>query len=205
MIVASMQLTHEMACGPATVGSDAFDGDGMTRQVRATTTSKPGKRVEVPDEEAARVIDLGGLNTHIGYQVRRVNARSITLWEDLLSGRGVAWGQYSILKILSKNPGLVQKELAAIAGVDPATMVPVIKHLEKAGLIERQRGAKDGRNVHVRASARGDKLLARVDTLVQVHDRELTINLSAEERETLLALLSKISGLATVSSDDGPL
>ncbi|WP_165191543.1 MarR family winged helix-turn-helix transcriptional regulator [Caulobacter soli] len=176
----------------------------MTTRARATSKPRRAPSTEAPDLEPTREIDLGGLNINVGYQIRRVNARSITLWEELISGRGVAWGQYSILKFLSKNPGLVQKELAAIAGVDQTTLVPVIKHLEKAGLVDRQRGAKDGRNVHIWATAQGEKLLTRVDSLIQVHDRELTLNLTLEERETLLTLLAKISGLPTGPAGDAP-
>lgn len=164
--------------------------------------AKSAKSAAASAAAADRPIGFGRLSSLIGYQIRRANGRSITLWEELLSGRGVAWGQYSILEILSVNPDLVQKEIAAVAGVDQSTVVPVIKHLEKTGLIERTRGAQDGRNVHVRLSRQGAKLLARVDSLVQVHDRELTINLTPDERATLLALLAKISGLEVTSGDD---
>jgi DNA-binding MarR family transcriptional regulator len=146
-------------------------------------------------------VQFGGLEHLIGYQIRRSNGRSIALWEALLVGRGVAWGQYSILKILSVNPGLVQKEIAAVAGVDPTTVVPVFKHLEKAGLIERTRSAVDARQVYVTLSKQGEKLLKRVDPLVQVHDRELTSELSLEERQLLLNLLAKISKLPVTARD----
>ena len=137
--------------------------------------SKPSRqRTKIKEEQerlgdAAEVsagVQFGGLEHLIGYQIRRANGRSIALWEALLVGRGVAWGQYSILKIISVNPGLVQKEIAAIAGVDPTTVVPVFKHLEKADLVERTRSSIDARQVYVTLSKKGEKLLKRVDELV---------------------------------------
>jgi DNA-binding MarR family transcriptional regulator len=165
------------------------------KTTRAKISAKTEKMTPVPAGEAVSNVELGRLTELVGYQIRRANGRSVMLWEDLLSGRGVAWGHYSILKIISLNPGLIQKEVAAAAGVDQTTVVPIINHLEKSGLVERTRDPKDGRNVIVRVTAPGWKLLRRVDSLVEVHDRELTRSLSSEDRATLLRLLSAISAL----------
>jgi DNA-binding MarR family transcriptional regulator len=144
---------------------------------------------------AEQAVDLGGLNGRVGYQARRVNARSLQLWDRVMSELAMPFGHYSVLTFITLNPTLIQKEIAAIAGVDQTTIVPIINHLQKSGLVERTRDPRDGRNIVVRTTDQGRALLKRVDDLVEAHERELVRGLSTAEAATLLGLLSRVSGL----------
>ena len=158
-------------------------------------TASRNREARTPVPAAARSVAFGGLSGLVGYQIRRANGRSVALWDELVTGQGVAWGHYSLLTIISRNPGLIQKQIAEAAQVDQTTVVPIINRLEAAGLVARARDAKDGRNVIVRVTPLGRRHLKRVDGLVEHHDRALTRGLSGEDRETLLRLLAEITGL----------
>lgn len=139
---------------------------------------------------------LSDLTRRIGYQLRRAHGRSNELYVQLLGKEKVAPGQYGILKIISLNPGRIQKDIAAIAGMDSTTLVPIVEILERRGWIDRVRDPADRRNLVLSVTAAGTKAVGKLDKLIEAHEDELTRALSTDEQKMLLLLLAKVSGLA---------
>ena len=77
--------------------------------------------------------------------------------EDEASGVGPA--QLSALSVLVFTGSRTLGELAAIEQVAPPTMTRIAAGLEQSGLLSRLRDSSDRRVVHVRATARGRRVL----------------------------------------------
>lgn len=73
---------------------------------------------------------------------------------------GVTAQQRLMLRCVGKIPGRTAGQLATLLRVDPGTVSAALKRLERKGLLERRRDARDGRRVTIKLSARG-RALAR--------------------------------------------
>jgi DNA-binding MarR family transcriptional regulator len=85
--------------------------------------------------------------------------------EDPLAALGLSPRQYSLLAVLESDQPESQLELAALCGLMPAQVVPVLDELETRGLAERRRSEADRRRSVVRLTGDGRTLLARADAL----------------------------------------
>lgn len=96
--------------------------------------------------------------------------------EDEASGVGPA--QLSALSVLVFAGSRTLGELAAIEQVAPPTMTRIAAGLEEAGLLSRLRDSSDRRVVHVRATARGRRVLlaARNRRLARLEGRLATLS-----------------------------
>jgi DNA-binding MarR family transcriptional regulator len=94
---------------------------------------------------------------------------------------GVPPAQLSALSVLVFGGPRTFGELAAAEQVRPPTMTRIVRGLEQAGLVRRQRDEHDGRVHRLRATAKGRRVMQRgrerrVENLAALLDR-----LSSEE------------------------
>ena len=66
-------------------------------------------------------IALGLLPTYVGYNLRRAQAASFRHLEHLARDLNLTPGQFSLLSLLAGNPGISQKAVSAVTGVDTST------------------------------------------------------------------------------------
>jgi DNA-binding MarR family transcriptional regulator len=153
------------------------------------------KKVAVPlrKTEARRhsrpVIDLGALNGHLGYFVRRAQ---IWIFQDFirkLAAIDVSPAQFSVLVVISANSGLSQAELAATLGIERARLVRMLHTLEDRGLTQRSPSSADGRRHELRLTREGQKILAQAKTLASQHEAALQSRLGADKYKLLLEAL----------------
>jgi DNA-binding MarR family transcriptional regulator len=83
------------------------------------------------------------------------------LYKPLLDELGLTYPQYLAMLVLWERDGLMVSELGERLSLDSGTLTPLLKRLETAGLIERNRDAQDERRVHVSLTAAGRRLKAR--------------------------------------------
>ncbi|MDQ1018706.1 MarR family winged helix-turn-helix transcriptional regulator [Streptomyces afghaniensis] len=88
---------------------------------------------------------------------RAVTAAYRPLLEDL----GLTYPQYLVLLVLWERGETTVKELAAALRLDYGTVSPLLKRLESAGLVRRERSARDERSVLVAVTGRGEDLRER--------------------------------------------
>ena len=89
-----------------------------------------------PKRVSPAVIDLGVLNEHLGYFVRRFQ---ISIFQDFirrLSRIDISPAQFSVLVIIGANEGLSQSELGATLGIERARLVRMLHLLDRRGLTE---------------------------------------------------------------------
>lgn len=108
----------------------------------------------------------------------------------LYEGKG---SQKRILIILHEAGGMTQRELTERMGVQPGSASEVIGKLESAGLIQRKRSQTDRRTTDIQLTETGR---IRAEEAVEQRKKrhlEMFSCLSAEEKESLLALVEKLN------------
>ena len=80
------------------------------------------------------------------------------LYKPLLEPLGLTYPQYLAMLALWENDGLAVSELGERLFLDSGTVPPLLKRLESAGLVQRERDAQDERRVRVHLTAAGRAL-----------------------------------------------
>jgi len=94
--------------------------------------------------------------------------RAVTAaYRPLLEELGLTYPQYLVLLVLWERGETTVKELGAALQLDYGTMSPLLKRLESAGLVRRERSARDERSVRVALTGRGEVLRERAEEVPQ--------------------------------------
>ncbi len=105
---------------------------------------------------------------------------------------GMFNGHPHMLFHLAHTPGISQKELAQRMEISPASVAISIRRLESAGLIRRQRDARDARVWHLYLTPQGERMDAACargrDFMIDTLYRDFT----PQEQQELYRLLDKM-------------
>ncbi|MGA5038552.1 MarR family winged helix-turn-helix transcriptional regulator [Streptomyces capoamus] len=83
------------------------------------------------------------------------------VYRVLLKDLGLTYPQYLVMLVLWEQGDLPVKKLGAQLRLDSGTLSPLVKRLEAAGLVRRERSAEDERSVLVRLTGEGTALRER--------------------------------------------
>ncbi|MEV6172902.1 MarR family transcriptional regulator [Streptomyces sp. NPDC051954] len=83
------------------------------------------------------------------------------LYRVVLKDLGLTYPQYLVLLVLWEHGELPVKKLGEHLRLDSGTLSPLLKRLETAGLVHRERSARDERSVEVRLTEEGTALRER--------------------------------------------
>jgi len=146
-----------------------------------------------PRNGAARngqaAIDLGVLEQHLGYLIRRFQVWVFQDFIRTLESIDIRPAQYSVLVVIGANPGLSQSDLADTLGVERARLVRLLDLLEKRGLMRRLPSPRDRRSHALQLTSEGQKILKKAKALAAAHEARLTEKLGAEPRAAMLEYL----------------
>jgi MarR family transcriptional regulator, organic hydroperoxide resistance regulator len=121
----------------------------------------------------------------------------VSLYRPLLEPLGLTHPQYLVMVSLwQQSEPLSVKDLSILLKLEAPTLSPLLKRLQAAGLIERQRDAADERSVQVTLTARGRELRSRaIDIPAAVIDRlGMTIQELEELQQALLHVIERAHG-----------
>lgn len=114
--------------------------------------------------------NASGLNSSVGYELKRVQHFLRLEMDAVLKGLGVTTPQYAALSVLAEEPGLSNAALARRSFVTPQTMNQILVRLEAAGLLGRWPHPEHGRVLQAFLTEDGERLredcATRVDTVV---------------------------------------
>jgi DNA-binding MarR family transcriptional regulator len=82
-------------------------------------------------------------------------------YKPMLDEMGITYPQYLVLNVLGEEDGRTIGTIAARLGLDSSTITPLVKRMEAAGLVIRQRSPDNEREVQVRLTEAGRALFAR--------------------------------------------
>jgi DNA-binding MarR family transcriptional regulator len=92
-------------------------------------------------------------------------------YKPMLDALGVTYPQYLVLSVLWEADGQTISVIADRLALEPSTITPLVKRLEQAGFVVRQRLTRDERLVGVHLTDKGRGLQAQTgcltDTLLQ--------------------------------------
>ena len=89
-------------------------------------------------------------------------SRTYKPWLDQL---GLTYPQYLVMSVLWEDDDQTIGGIAARLDLDPSTITPLVKRLEQAGQVVRQRNPADERQVKVRLTEQGRAVRAQTRTL----------------------------------------
>lgn len=105
-------------------------------------------------------------------------SRSITgLYRPLLEPLGLTYPQYLVMLVLWEQDGVTVRELGQRLQLDSGTLTPLLKRLQLAGLVSRQRRAKDEREVDIRLTPAGLALRERASDIPACMAQRLELSL----------------------------
>ncbi|MFI5605626.1 MarR family winged helix-turn-helix transcriptional regulator [Amycolatopsis sp. NPDC051903] len=93
-------------------------------------------------------------------------SRAVTsLYRTLLEPLDLTYPQYLVMLALWEHDKQQVKELGAALNLDSGTLSPLLKRLEKAGLVTRERQADDERSVRITLTEQGNSLRAQAERI----------------------------------------
>jgi DNA-binding MarR family transcriptional regulator len=88
-------------------------------------------------------------------------------YKPMLDELGVTYPQYLVLSVLWEGDGQTIGGIAERLSLEPSTITPLVKRLELAGLLQRERNPADERQVRVSLTKAGEDLRVRTACLTQ--------------------------------------
>lgn len=158
----------------------------MTRRIR--TASR--QITDLPSSEA--VVDSTFLESLLGHNARRATLTIIEVFLDQMSVYGLRPVDFSLLSLVSNNPGIAVRQLCAALGILPPNLVKLVADLDKRGLLQRQPHPTDGRAIGLHLTVDGRKMVRDAEATARDLEDRVAAPLTPEERGTLMTLLQKI-------------
>ncbi|MER7769144.1 MarR family transcriptional regulator [Kitasatospora sp. NPDC096140] len=144
-------------------------------------TTLPG----MADEELLR------LDQQICFSLNAASRAFGGVYRVLLRDLGLTYPQYLVMLVLWEDGELPVKRIGERLRLDSGTLSPLLKRLEAAGLVRRERSAQDERSVTVALTAEGSALRERAG---QVPRRLLAATgLPVEDLAELRGLLERVT------------
>lgn len=137
--------------------------------------------------------NMDSIRNFIGYALRRAQ---LSAFDDLihaLDAVDLRPAYYSVLYVISDNPGLNQSEVSTALGIQRTNFVTMVDQLETQGLIIRQAAKKDRRSHALHLTPKGTAVFNRARDLHAEHEARLIEKLGPGGREQLLPLLWRIA------------
>src|ERR1700733_12124008 len=129
---------------------------------------------------------------HPGHYFSRI-ARALGRIGDIrLRDLGFATAQLPVLTALKDGARMSQTELARWAKVEQPTMAQMLTRMERDGIIKREPDPADGRSSLISLTKQARARLPAGRAVLRQGNVEMTQGLSAQEVETLLALLRRV-------------
>ncbi|XUM19894.1 MarR family winged helix-turn-helix transcriptional regulator [Bradyrhizobium oligotrophicum S58] len=162
----------------------------LKRSAKAATKTgpkpKPVAKTAAKPTRAAYVLD-----DQIGFILRQVWQRHTMIFARDI-GSNLTPTQWAALSKLVETGPCSQNQLGRFTAMDVATIKGVIDRLTARGLTETSPDPQDGRRLLVSLTRAGQQLAEKTAPLALAISKETLAPLDAKERETLLALLSRL-------------
>jgi DNA-binding MarR family transcriptional regulator len=132
------------------------------------------------------------LKAYFGYCLYKAALRLRFALDQKLEKHGLIAPQLGVMRVLDTDVAMSQIEIGRELGIDRASMVKLIDHLEKSGIVARKSCREDRRVNKVSLTAAGRKVLKLATELrIQAED-EFLAPLSPEEKRILLQAIPKL-------------
>jgi DNA-binding MarR family transcriptional regulator len=128
----------------------------------------------------------------IGYQLRRAFMALHRRLRAAIAPLGTTPDQYVVLWVLNAYGDLTQREVHELLYSDGNTVGEILRRLEARGWLRRRRDRNDARARRVSITPSGQALRRRVFGIARRFHRKALAPLSPVERDTFVAMLSRV-------------
>ena len=139
------------------------------------------------------------LENQFCFVVYALSKEIMKIYRPYLDEVGLTYTQYLVMIVLWEKDGIALKDLGKSLGLDSGTLTPLLKKLEKLGLVTRQRDSRDERNLIIHLTEAGRELIGKAESIpgeikckLPLKDEELT-DLRKQLQEVIRLL--KVSAL----------
>jgi DNA-binding MarR family transcriptional regulator len=127
-------------------------------------------------------VDPLALDRQVCFALAAASRSVIGLYRPVLEPMGLTHPQYLVMLALwERNPRTV-RDIGEALYLEPATLSPLLKRLETAGLLTRARNARDDRALDVALTPRGEALRAQAEKVPAQIVERLGMDVSELER-----------------------
>lgn len=105
------------------------------------------------------------LDNQLCFALYSANLAVNKLYRQLLAPLGLTYPQYIVMLVLWEKDDVTVSEIGERLYLDSATLTPLLKRLEAAGLLTRNRSRQDERQVAVTLTDEGKALQAKAKTI----------------------------------------
>lgn len=98
------------------------------------------------------------LDQQLCFALYSANLALHKVYRQLLAPLAITYPQYLVMMVLWQQDDVTVSEIGARLFLDSATLTPLLKRLDSAGLLHRQRSRKDERQVVVTLTEQGREL-----------------------------------------------
>ncbi|MFF4114667.1 MarR family winged helix-turn-helix transcriptional regulator [Streptomyces sp. NPDC001714] len=155
-----------------------------------------------PTPSAAPEAEWLHLDRQICFSLHAASRAFNGVYRVILKDLGLTYPQYLVMLVLWEQGDLPVKKLGEHLRLDSGTLSPLLKRLEAAGLVRRERSARDERSVEVRLTEEGAALRERA---LEVPRRIVSATgFDVEEIRELKARLDQLTGtLDSAAPEEG--
>jgi DNA-binding MarR family transcriptional regulator len=154
--------------------------------------TEPFKSIDDPAPHGAPGIDFGPLAGRLGYVLRRAQ---IAVFRDFFAAFApfdIKPGQYSILTVIERNPGLKQTQVCDALGIKRTNFVAMIDELEARGLVRRDESPADRRSNALVLTAAGEALMPKLHDTSATHEQRIIAALGQRRHAEMASTLSQL-------------
>ena len=143
-------------------------------------------------------MDPLALDRQVCFALAAASRSVIALYRPILQPLGLTHPQYLVMLALWQRSPRTVSDISATLLLEPATLSPLLKRLEAAGLVTRARSVTDERALDVRLTEDGAALRGRAEAVPSRIVERLGMPLS--ELERIRDDLTKLIAAATVEA-----
>jgi DNA-binding MarR family transcriptional regulator len=149
----------------------------------------------MPEDEVTTPEDLLSLDSQLCFALYSASLAMTKLYKPLLVPLGLTYPQYLVMMVLWESEDHTVNDLGKRLHLDSGTLTPLLKRMETAGLLLRQRDEVDERRVRVTLTASGRALKAQAQAIPQAIGCQLNMAHQdiADLRVTLTQLRQRLS------------
>nr|WP_204342729.1 MarR family transcriptional regulator [Micromonospora terminaliae] len=126
----------------------------------------------------------------------------VAVYRPLLEPMGLTHPQYLVMLALWQHAPLSVRELSRLLQLDPGTLSPLLKRLEAAGYVRRERDAADERSLAVSLTASGQALREQAERIPPAIVQRLGLPLA--DLRHLHTVLTEVIAAANRAAAAGP-
>ncbi len=132
------------------------------------------------------------LERSLGFLLADISRLARKEFDRRVRDLGLTRAQWLFLYYLARQPGCTQSEMAELLQMEKITVSRQAERLEKAGWIQRDDHAADGRAYHLQLTLRAERIIARLDERADRLRNDYLQGITPGRRSALLADLSTI-------------